>query len=66
MELRIFDDMFNKYGQMFKTPLKKRIVSIRFIDQMLLRKQYTERGAKPFIKNLKSLKMTEEILRFAT
>lgn len=59
MELRIFDDMFNKYGQMFKTPLKRGLFLLGSLTEMLLRKQYTERGAKPFIKNLKSLKMTE-------
>ena len=53
MELRIFDDMFNKYGQMFKTPLKRGLFLLGSLTEMLLRKQYTERGAKPFIKNLK-------------
>lgn len=29
------------------------------LTELLLRKQYKERSAKPFLKNLKSLKMTE-------
>lgn len=59
MEQRLFDDMFDKYGQMFKTPLKRGLFLLGSLTELLLRKQYKERSAKPFLKNLKSLKMTE-------
>lgn len=63
MERRIFDDMFDRYGQMFKTPLKRGLFLLGSLTEFLLRKQYKERNAKPFLKNLKSLKMTERDLK---
>ncbi|MGI6486298.1 MAG: TIGR02556 family CRISPR-associated protein [Tepidanaerobacteraceae bacterium] len=59
LEQRIFDNMFDKYGQMFGTPLKRGLFLLGSLTELLLRKQYKERNAKPFLKNLKSLKMTE-------
>lgn len=59
MEQRIFDHMFDKYGQMFRSPLKRGLFLLGSLTEFLLRKQYKERNAKPFLKNLKSLKMTE-------
>lgn len=59
MEQRKFDDLFEKYGEMFQTPLKRGLFLLGSLTELLLRKQYKERGAKPFLKNLKGLKMTE-------
>lgn len=59
MEERLFDDLFKKYGSAFETPLKRGLFLLGALTELLLRKQYKERGAKPFIKSLKSLKMGE-------
>lgn len=59
MEERFFDGLFAKYGPAFETPLKRGLFLMGALTELLLRKQYTERGAKPFMKNLKSLKMNE-------
>lgn len=59
MEERIFDGLFAKYGQAFEMPLKRGLFLMGALTELLLRKQYKERGAKPFMKNLKSLKMNE-------
>ncbi|MDI3535047.1 MAG: CRISPR-associated protein Csh1 [Thermosediminibacterales bacterium] len=60
MEERIFDGLFRKYGPAFETPLKRGLFLLGSLTELLLRKQYKEREAKPFMKNLKSLKMTEK------
>lgn len=60
MEERIFDGLFRKYGPHFETPLKRGLFLLGALTELLLRKQYSERNAKPFMKNLKSLKMTEK------
>lgn len=59
MEKRIFDPLFEKYGPTFAVPLKRGLFLLGALTELLLRKQYKERGAKPFQKNLKSLKMNE-------
>lgn len=59
MEERIFDGMFKKYGPAFETPLKRGLFLMGSLTELLLRKQFKERSAKPFMKNLKSLKMDE-------
>jgi len=59
MEQRIFDEMFKKYGPAFETPLKRGLFLLGSLTELLLRKQYKERSSKPFMKNLKSLKMAE-------
>jgi len=59
MEERLFDDLFKKYGPTFETPLKRGLFLLGALTELLLRKQYKERGARPFMKNLKSLKMGE-------
>lgn len=63
VEERIFDDLFLKYGEDFKTPLKRGLVILGALTELLLRKQYKDRGAKPFMKNLKGLKMTEKDIK---
>lgn len=59
MEDRIFDELFEKYGPTFQTPLKRGLFLLGTLTELLLRKQYNTREAKPFLSNLKSLKMTE-------
>ena len=48
MEQRAFDDLFKKYGPMFETPLKRGLFLMGSLTELLLRKQYKERSAKPF------------------
>jgi len=59
MEERVFDGLFEKYGPAFQTPVKRGLFLLGALTELLLRRQYKDRGAKPFIKNLKSLKMNE-------
>lgn len=59
MEQRVFDEMFKKYGPAFETSLKRGLFLLGSLSELLLRKQYNERSSKPFMKNLKSLKMAE-------
>lgn len=59
MEERVFDELFEKYGHTFKTPLKRGLFLLGSLTELLLRKQYSVREAKPFLSNLKSLKMSE-------
>ncbi|ADD03496.1 CRISPR-associated protein, TM1802 family [Thermoanaerobacter italicus Ab9] len=63
MEERIFDSFFAKYGPSFETPLKKGLVLLGALTELLLRKQYSDREAKPFMKNLKGLKMDEKDIK---
>jgi len=57
MEARLFDELFKKYEPTFETPLKRGLFLLGSLTELLLRKQYKERGSKPFMKELKSLKM---------
>ncbi|SNX53630.1 TIGR02556 family CRISPR-associated protein [Thermoanaerobacterium sp. RBIITD] len=63
MEERVFDGIFEKYGEDFKTPLKRGLILLGALTELLLRKQYKDREAKPFMKNLKGLKMTEKDIK---
>jgi CRISPR-associated protein Csh1 len=63
MEERIFDEVFTKYGEDFRTPLKRGLILLGALTELLLRKQYSDRKAKPFMKNLKGLKMTEKDIK---
>jgi len=61
MEESIFDDVFNKYGTSFELPDKRGIFLLGALTQKLLNIQaYKRQGAKPFMKKLKSLKMSQE------
>lgn len=60
MEERTFDNLFKKYGTTFETPLKRGLFLLGSLTELLLRKQYSDREAKPFLNNLKSLKMSEK------
>jgi len=59
MEKGQFDEFFAKYGKSFNTPEKRGIFLLGVLTEMLLRKQYSERNSKPFMKKLKNLKMNE-------
>ncbi|WP_434640914.1 TIGR02556 family CRISPR-associated protein [Thermoanaerobacterium thermosaccharolyticum] len=63
MEERRLDSFFEKYGPNFDVPLKRGLVLLGSLTEFLLRKQYSEREAKPFMKNLKGLKMTERDIK---
>lgn len=63
MEERIFDSFFAKYGPTFEMPLKRGLVLLGALTELLLRKQYSDREAKPFMKNLKGLKMDEKDIK---
>jgi len=63
MTTNIFDDMFTHYGKSFKSPAKQGIFLLGALTQLLLNKQWSERNAKPFAKQLKSLKMAERDIK---
>ncbi|WP_434578114.1 TIGR02556 family CRISPR-associated protein [Thermoanaerobacterium thermosaccharolyticum] len=63
MEERQLSDFFKKYDKNFETPIKRGLVLLGALTELLLRKQYKDRGAKPFMKNLKSLKMDEKDIK---
>ncbi len=63
MEESIFEDVFKKYGNTFAVPVRRGIFLTGALTQMLLNKQGKERGAKPFMKKLKGLKMDEQDIK---
>ncbi len=63
MEQNIFDEVFNRYGKSLNSPEKRGIFLLGVLTQMLLNKQFIERGSKPFMKKLKSLKMDEKDIK---
>lgn len=63
MEESMFESIFNKFGKSFVTPARRGIFLLGSLTQMLLNKQWTDRGAKPFMKKLKSLKMDENDIK---
>jgi len=60
MDKSIFEDLFQKYGETFASPLKRGIFLSGALTQMLLNKQWQERGASPFLKKLKGLRLNEQ------
>lgn len=63
MEPRLFDELFTKYNQAFQMPLKRGLFLLGALTELLLRKQYADRETKPFLKELKSLKMNEKDIK---
>jgi CRISPR-associated protein Csh1 len=63
MEGSIFEEVFKKYGNTFASPVRRGIFLTGALTQMLLNKQAKERGAKPFMKKLKGLKMDEQDIK---
>lgn len=60
LEPRVFDELFKKYQPTFDTPIRRGIFLLGALTELLLRKQYKERKSKPFLKELKSLKMDQK------
>lgn len=58
-----FEEVFKKYGNTFNLPVKRGLFLAGALTEMLLRKQSIERGAKPFLKKLKGLKMDERDIK---
>ena len=63
MEQGVFERIFEKYGKSLNTSAKRGIFLLGALTQMLLNKQYSERGSKPFMKKLKGLKMDEKDIK---
>jgi CRISPR-associated protein Csh1 len=57
MNESIFSNVLTKYGGMLNSPAKQGVFLLGALTQLLLNKQYAERGAAPFRKHLKGLKM---------
>ncbi|MBC7321399.1 TIGR02556 family CRISPR-associated protein [bacterium] len=60
MEARLFDSLFKKYEPTFEAPVKRGLFLLGALTELLLRRQYKDRGSKPFMKELKSLKMDQK------
>lgn len=58
-----FEEVFKKYGNTFNLPMRRGLFLAGALTEMLLRKQGKERGAKPFMKKLKGLKMDERDIK---
>lgn len=65
LEDRIFDNMFEKYGNTFKTPVKRGLFLSGSLTELLLRTQKRDRATDnpPFLKNLKSFRLNENDFR---
>jgi CRISPR-associated protein Csh1 len=63
MDNSIFEQVFSHYGKSLATPEKRGLVLLGVLTQLLLNKQQADRGAKPFMKKLKSLKMEEKDIK---
>lgn len=59
MEPRLFDDLFKKYEPTFEAPVKRGLFLLGALTELLLRRQFKDRGSKPFMKELKGLKMDQ-------
>lgn len=60
---QFIEDFFKKYGEFMNDSVKRGIVLVGVLTELLLRKQYHDRKAKPFMKNLKGLRMNEKDIR---
>jgi CRISPR-associated protein Csh1 len=58
-----FSSFFEKYGKSFSRPEARGIFLLGSLTELLLRKQYTEREAKPFLKQLQGLKLSEKEIK---
>ena len=63
MHTDIFSPFFEKYGKSFSSPETRGIFLLGTLTELLLRKQHSEREAKPFMKHLKSLKLGEREIK---
>ncbi|WP_456441520.1 TIGR02556 family CRISPR-associated protein [Caldithrix abyssi] len=60
MEENIFDGVFDRYEKLTGNPAKRGLFLLGSLTQMLLNKQWRDRNAKPFMKQLKGLKLDEK------
>lgn len=58
-----FEEFFAGLSPMLSTPAARGIFLLGVLTELLLNKQYTERGSKPFLKQLKGLRLTEKDIR---
>jgi len=58
-----FDELFKNLSPMLSSPAARGTFLLGALTEMLLNKQYTERGSKPFQKQLKGLRLTERDIR---
>ncbi|MER3447658.1 MAG: hypothetical protein C4291_12845 [Candidatus Dadabacteria bacterium] len=63
MATETFSSFFEKYGKSFSRPEARGIFLLGSLTELLLRKQYTEREAKPFLKQLQGLKLSEKEIK---
>lgn len=63
LEEELLGNLFKDYHSVFASPIKKGIFLLGSLTEMLLRKQWKVRSAKPFMKSLKGLKMDEGDIR---
>jgi CRISPR-associated protein Csh1 len=63
MKESIFSEVLKKYAGMLNSPAKTGVFLLGALTQLLLSKQYSVRGAKPFKKYLKGLRMDEKDFR---
>ena len=58
-----FEEFFGGLSPMLSTPAARGIFLLGVLTELLVNKQYTERGSKPFLKQLKGLRLTENDIR---
>jgi len=64
VEVSIFEELFKKFGTAFESPVKRGLFLLGVLTEMLIRKQYSEgKKTKPFLKQLKGLKMDEKDIK---
>jgi len=63
MEENIFETVFEKFGKSFRSPIKRGVFLLGALTQLLLKKQWADRNAKPFMKYLKGLKLDEKDIK---
>jgi len=63
MATETFSSFFEKYGRSFSKPEARGIFLLGSLTELLLRKQYGDREAKPFLKQLQGLKLSEKEIK---
>lgn len=63
MDTNKFSDFFEKYGNAFSTPAARGIFLLGSLTKLLLEKQQKEKQSKPFMKQLKGLRMSESDIK---
>ena len=63
MATETFSSFFEKYGRSFSKPEARGSFLLGSLTELLLRKQYGDREAKPFLKQLQGLKLSEKEIK---